>query len=407
MRITSFTVQGFTNFTSPVTLGPLEEINVIYGPNNAGKSNLLRALELYFRLLGAGETASKAQAEILDHPDEGLERLLEHAFNRSDPQPITFDVEWSILQRELEEAGLAAEHPCSRIRTELEVRPVNRAVELRIQKWLLEDKDAAVLDKTKDGPLVQFAVQTRRFLADARPFQFDRPVLPYARLDAGAGAFPQPLRDALFDARQSIAPAQRRRWRAFADLAATLRAELGDGTWDTAFDRATGQADLVYVQGEQALTPEMMGAGVQRLACLLAELVLAQERFICLEEPEWRLSPELQARFVSLARRVITGRLGPQQLFLTTHSPVLAGLGKAFAMEVQDGAPAIEAKPWTSAPAGFNEDIAANGMPGAGDPEASLGELIGLVESLAEIDPDKILAGAGTGPSPAPPGSRR
>ena len=62
MRIETFTVNGFANFTSPVSLGGLEEINVIYGPNNGGKSNLLRALELYFRLLGVNDNVLKAQA---------------------------------------------------------------------------------------------------------------------------------------------------------------------------------------------------------------------------------------------------------------------------------------------------------------------------------------------------------
>ena len=58
MQIVSFTVQGFANFIQPVRLGPLEAVNVVYGHNNAGKSNLLRAVELYFRLLGAGEIIS-------------------------------------------------------------------------------------------------------------------------------------------------------------------------------------------------------------------------------------------------------------------------------------------------------------------------------------------------------------
>src|SRR4051794_712169 len=101
MRIKSFRVQGFANFTGPVSIGPLEELNVLYGPNNAGKSNLLRALELYFRLLGAGESVTKAQTQILDHPDDDLECLLRNGVNRQNPLPIAFSVEWQIPDRVL------------------------------------------------------------------------------------------------------------------------------------------------------------------------------------------------------------------------------------------------------------------------------------------------------------------
>ena len=33
MKLNSFTVQGFKNLTGPVTLGPLQRINVLHGAN--------------------------------------------------------------------------------------------------------------------------------------------------------------------------------------------------------------------------------------------------------------------------------------------------------------------------------------------------------------------------------------
>jgi len=48
-----FEVKGYKNLTRSVTFGPLGRINVIHGENNVGKSNLLQAMDLYFRLLAS------------------------------------------------------------------------------------------------------------------------------------------------------------------------------------------------------------------------------------------------------------------------------------------------------------------------------------------------------------------
>lgn len=392
MRIESFTVQGFANLVQPVTLGPLEDVNVLYGPNNAGKSNLLRALELYLRLLGTGELVTKAQPQILDKPDAALAELFASSFNRAEPQPVRFDVTWAVREADLTDAGLFPDHPCSRISTTLELRSMNRSVEMRVNKWALAEMDVATMDKSRDPTVVGFAQQIRRLLSDARPFQYDQPVLPYALLGEAGGGFPQSLRDGLFDARNSADPLQRRRWNLFAAVAGTLQEELGQGSWETTFERATGAADLVYMRGDEVLSLADMGAGVQRLAALLAELSLAQALYVCFEEPEWRLSPDLQARFVQLARRVIRERLGPRQLFLTTHSPILAALGTPFALERGEDGPVVEQKPWELAAGMAAPDPSA-------DPDASLDALIGTVEELAEMDVTQVI-GAPAGARP-------
>jgi hypothetical protein len=138
---------------------------------------------------------------------------------------------------------------------------------------------------------------------------------------------------------------------------------------------------LVYVNGDEAIRIQSLGSGVQRMLCLLGELCLAVEPWVALEEPEWRLSPDLQRRFISLAARALEAGVGPKQLFITTHSPVLGNSGKPFAMEIVDGSPVVESKPWL-----------VDGLHG-GATEPGLGGLIGLVEELAEMDPDEMLPG--------------
>ena len=388
MRIKSFEVKGFAGFTQPVRVGPLDEVNVIYGANNAGKSNLLRALELYCHALGAAEAVTKAQAQILDAPGAALAAALQGALNWEQPDPVLFTVEWFVAKADLEGCGLHPEHACSRVTTTFQLTCANKTWELRTVRFLLENDDVSLKDKAKEPAIVVFGQQIRRLIADAKPFQFEQPVLPYAMIGRHAEGFPQVLRDALFDVSQSRHAAERRRWELFVELAGTVRAEVGDGNWQTIFDRRTGRADLLYVREGGALTLEQMGSGVQRLAGLVAELCLASERVICAEEPEWRLSPALQKRFVKIARRVMQAGIGPTQLFISTHSPVMAALGRAFALELDSGVPVLSEKPWQ-----------APGVEAAADDkeDAELGGLIGLVETLAEIDPNKLAAGARPG----------
>lgn len=361
----------------------MEDINVFYGPNNAGKSNLLRAIELYFRLLGQGESVTRAQSQTLDRLDARTHELLTRGFNRLDPQPITLQADWSLTQKDLDSAGLHPEQPCHTISTTLEVKLIGRVLELRVQRWVMGDKDISQLDRTKDAPLVGFGQQIRRLLSDARPFQQDQPVLPVLYAGKPSAGCPPALRDALFDARQSLNATQRRRWSLFSDLAGGLKLELGEGHWDTVFDRATGQADLIYIHGNDPRTMEDMGDGVVRMVSLLAELALAQEPWICLEEPEWRLSPEMQRRFATLARRALGSGVGPKQYFVTTHSPTMAACGAAFGMEVDEGIPYLQKRPWLSG------EVATATSEEAGP---DLGQLIGLVETLAEIDPDELVS---------------
>lgn len=385
MRIQSFQVTGFANFAEPLILGPLDDVNVLYGPNNVGKSNVLRALETFLRVLGAGEAVTRPQVELLDRPDEAMSTALAAAFNRSNPVPVIFEVVWRLNEADLEAYGIFPERPCGRVAVTLELRPLSRTVECRVLKWMLNDLDISTMDRGKDAAVIGFGQQLRRLLADARPFQFEKPVLPCTRVGDTPG-FPQALRDALFDARQSLQPEARKRWTLFAELASTLSGELGAGQWETTFSRATGKADLIYLQEDCPMVLEAMSAGVQRFVSLLGQLALANESYVCLEEPEWRLSPELQKRFLKLARRVLRAGVGPRQLFITSHSPVVVAEGTPFALQLVNGVPAAEQRRWSeggSLPDGPDEETEVlNGLNG----------LIGLVETLAELDPDDLMA---------------
>jgi predicted ATPase len=135
----------------------------------------------------------------------------------------------------------------------------------------------------------------------------------------------------------------------------------------------------VFLRDEEPVRLEQMGHGVQRFAGLLAELCLSDAPWVLMEEPEWRLSPEYQQRLGVAIHRVIERRVGPRQVFATTHSPVMAAQGQAFCVAPGASGPVVEQKEWEAA--GVDRRV---------DPQveasANLNRLIGLVDDLSGLD---------------------
>lgn len=399
MRLNSFTVQGYKNLTAPVTFGPLGDLNVLHGPNNAGKTNLLGAIDLYFRMLGVGTHVNKDQFVSLDTGEQIEGYPFAEVFHAVSPEPIRWEVSFSLEADELRESSIEPECPIDRCVIGLELTPVPSGAQLRVTQFQLGNHDIT----TGSTPYTGFAQTLRTFIAGTFFLDSPRAVRPYAILDpyrrgaedAGAGGLvPQRVRDELFDARQSLDWGARSRWTLFVRLMRELESELGPGQFDTAFDRATGRANLVYDAGQSALSIDRLGAGVQRMVALLGSLVLARAHLVGFAEPELGLSPSLQQRLLRATRGVLAEAGGPKQLFFTTHSPLLAGGESAFLLELRDGAPVLEQHAWAM------EGLSLSANEGSGATPEDLDSLIGLVDQLAGIEPEELVAAA---PAPRAP----
>jgi AAA domain, putative AbiEii toxin, Type IV TA system len=433
MKLKSFNVQGFRNLTGSATFGPLHPINVLHGANNSGKTNVLQAMEVYFRLLRSGNHISKEQVVTLEAAGNPAGYPFDAIFNVQAPAPIRWLAEISIAQAELEDVGIEPKHPTDHIAIGLELAPGLGGAQLRVTRFLLGDVDAAAKDPGRDGPVISFAQQIRAHIARTYALEAGSGGAPFALLDVAAaapeagGLVPQTLRDALFDARQSLKREERRRWSLFVQMARELEPELGRGEFDTAFDRATGRAGLVYDSGDAAVPVDSLGSGIQKFVALLASLVLSRSMFVGLAEPEAYLSYSLQQRL----GRVLKGLAengGPQQFFISSHSTALDDAENSFVLEVQEGALVITQRPWRESgapppppplparePAREFGDAAKPASPPvtaaatpAAAPEApaaaapDLDALIGLVDQLSELDPVELVA-HGNGPADAPP----
>src|SRR5580704_3459634 len=95
MRLASFKVRGFKNLTRELVLDELGPVNVLHGPNNVGKSNVLQAMQLFFRLLRLGDAQDSQDSSLAvpvrieDSSWPGLPGLARtDAFNLEAPAPI-------------------------------------------------------------------------------------------------------------------------------------------------------------------------------------------------------------------------------------------------------------------------------------------------------------------------------
>jgi hypothetical protein len=400
MRINSFTVEGYKNLVQPVTMGPLGPIHALHGPNNIGKSNLLSALDLFFALLGVGNHVSKEQYVSLDDTEQIEGYPFKQIFNNANPGPIRIQVELALPEEELRASGVEPEVATDPTTIALELTPVASGAQLRVTQFQMAGVDVA---RDGSGP-TGFAQSLRAFIAGTF-FQSDRAKRPYALVDpyrvseadgAAGGLVPQHVRDALFDARQSLDQDFRRRWVLFQQVMRALEPEMGPGEFETAFDRTAGRANLVFSNGDATFAVDRLGAGVQRLVALVGSLVLAQAPMVSLSEPELGLSPAAQQRFLRAVSSLLAAPEGPDQLLFTTHSTVLGSMPGAFAMHVVDSAPSVEQRSLDGGGMPLLDDLKLGGSPGAAG-AGDLDQLIGLVDQLAEMEPGQLVGAAPRG----------
>jgi hypothetical protein len=156
---------------------------------------------------------------------------------------------------------------------------------------------------------------------------------------------PQELRDALFDAKESREIAMTRRWELFVEAMKQFEPILGPGRFDTAFDRKSNQADLVFDSGDMRVPVDLLGSGVQQIVALLGQLLMTPTTLVGIEEPELNLRYTLQKQLLKALQEVTASEYGPEQLFLTSHSPAFEAEDHFFAMEMVDDVPALSRRP--------------------------------------------------------------
>ncbi|WP_158080048.1 ATP-binding protein [Archangium sp. Cb G35] len=345
-------------------------INVIHGPNNVGKSNLLQSIQLFFALvrLRLGDWLPVEATGAVEVGDVLREYGHEPAeiFNLEKPAPIRMAAQIEIEEQELVRAGLEPSLlPDGQVGVSMELYRAEDTVWYQVRRFAFSDgSDAASM--AVDGERRNFVRQFVSFLSQDPLFRtrtVDRfAMIGIERLSTSDLAL------ALYDAKESADLEQARRWERFREAMSSFKDILGDGVFVATYDRKAQKASLFYQTSFARIPLRLLGSGVQQIVSLIGHLLITNATLVAIEEPELNLRYTLQERLRDVFSQKLVGALGgPSQLFLTSHSPAFESGPHFYLMEPTPTGPMIEARnvELARAAVGFPEDVVPPGVDAA------------------------------------------
>ncbi len=334
MPLKQFSVKGFKNFRQEIVLENMGDICVIHGENNIGKSNVLEAMRLFFSL-----NDWDCQREFKIDGLEALKRLeyLQNngfkinemfTFGRHDP------IEMSIT--------LACQ----------------KEPEVTLELSLQNDDDSGLRfnfnltnssqNETQNTCLNHFLKKQFALIGVDRQINETETETEKERC-----IVPQSLLLQLYDIKDSPEPAIFEKWELFVSTLQKFEDVLGEGEFIAVFERQSNRANLMFqpkIKPKRRIPIEILGSGIQQVIALIARLLVSDADFIAIEEPELNLRYTLQLRLRDILSEIVKSKVGPQQIFLTSHSPAFEYGEHFYAMIATDEGPIIEHRPIKQAP---------------------------------------------------------
>jgi len=282
MKVIDFYVNNFRSLSS-VRLEELGGLNVIVGYNGYGKTNLLTALYLFIKNMGAG----LEKRSVEDREGEYL--LLWKDYDVSKPITIGGVVEFSE-----DETAMAIGKPM-RMRVEVsnKIKYNNKYVE-----WTLDTLNVNNSPPTSDNletvrNLFAFASQRVEYVPIFDQAYFDSVIKKMIEMNRS------PIN-------------MKRKWYDFINLISDTIPEIkGVEFWDSNKLVLNIQNLPIYI--------DLAASGFQRVVLMLFILWLSGSKILLLEEPEVNMYPTLQSRIMKLIKEWTNKNVF--QVFITTHSP--------------------------------------------------------------------------------------
>ncbi len=323
MQLKRFSVKGFKNFRTEIVLEDMGAICVIHGENNVGKSNVLEAMQLFFQLL-------KRMAWVQQMTSSDIEKigfLPSEIFNLEFMDAIELNAIFNIEPHEIKDAGIEELLPSDQVQIGFQLKPIYDHFNYQVTQFQFADGTDVTQGSTEQKNYsLQFAV----FIATSKPFELigvDRHISTN-EIEAKRELVPQSLRLQLYDAKESLEFLSSNRWKLFVSTLQKFDDVLGDGEFVAIFNRHTSRANLVF-ESSSARAPtatiripiDMLGSGIQQVVALIARLLISNATCVAIEEPELNLRYTLQLRLREIFHEIVKAPVGPQQIFLTSHSP--------------------------------------------------------------------------------------
>jgi predicted ATPase len=360
MKIVRFLVQGYKNLKSPLVLDDLPDIVIVHGDNNVGKSNLLEALSLAFRLLNLTDKDNRlpfvreamVSAEAF-RDQTGLAAM--EIFTLGSPAPIRIELDLAIRADELDAAGIYEVEDTARVSIHLRLSPAPGGVSWKIDRFLFGERDDATAapDSEMGSRLRKYALfLTKNFIVGGRALglrfnllNVHRQLLNQQEAPSDRQIVADELALQLYDAKESLEPAHHARWLLFSDLVSRFADLIGPGEIVATYDRASGRARLAVQAGGQRMAVHLLGSGVQQIIGLFGQIVMSGASLLAVEEPELNLRYTHQHRLRALLQEIVDDGRGPTQLFLTSHSAAFEGQSPFYGMTAAPEGPQVHRYP--------------------------------------------------------------
>lgn len=347
MQIRSFKAQGFKNFRKPVVLEDIGPINVIHGPNNVGKSNLLEAMRLFFVVLGNFAPIQMLGGRLMYGTGSVPDRTLrEHGFNPPDlfnlefPAPIWLEATLVTTPEDLRKRGIDPAYlALDRVTITIELYRSEDNVVHRIRHFVTADgKDqlSDVPSQDVNAVLATYAkiAATLARVVTAPTWRFVE--IPVTRLGAPELAL------ALYDAKESPDLSLAHRWERFVEVTSSFKDILGEGKLVVTYDRNANQATVMLETARARIPLRLLGSGAQQVVALLGTILVSNGGIVCIEEPELNLRYTVQLRMREALGKIVGGPGGLDQIFITSHSDAFESGTSFYLMRPTSEGPEIE-----------------------------------------------------------------
>jgi predicted ATPase len=303
--LTEFRVSGYKSLYD-CTIPGLMPVNVFHGDNNVGKSNILEALEIFFRAV----TIWKAGKSQLDEPLSlgTSEKLIEEWLEK---KPLNEWFSWGKQDKEIVLTGVFQQDG-QNIRAKVTVWQASASVEV-----------SDPLDLTR---ALCYRIPARRRLEVEEEREAENNLQP-----EGAN-----LKERLFWASVSEDPEKRK---AFYKVLRPLFADapLSLGTLQPVA-APEGPYDIQIETDARSIPLEQMGSGVQQLVLMAGLIALSRADLIAIEEPEMNLSWPTQKKLRLIFKEMVEKReTPPSQMFISSHSPLFEFYENFYRVDMNEG----------------------------------------------------------------------
>lgn len=342
MRITHFAIRRFRSIESLECTTGDRQFVVIEGENDAGKSNIVEALQLAFRALPERlRQAAELPATLPGTPPDwlnGWQPVQANASFRYSSTSFEVDVTLAFSELDLQPDG----NPVPFKTATFGLSWTRRGE----QEWPAITLTKASFNQAKKGNPEREQLAAAAYALIPEPFRLVGP----ARLDWGT--FRQfsrqtewaresrwegvELAKLLFRYKNHPSLEVQQRFEVLRKLLEESPLPIGQ------LNVALGDQDVLRVRTRQngaELDIDSRSSGIQQYAMLLALALCHQGRILAIEEPELNLSRTNQRHLWKALRSVVTDRGTLDQIFVTSHSGIFEDEAERFIAARENGAP--------------------------------------------------------------------